>query len=75
MRFVKTVVRAIYPAAKRIVTDDRTLEADILVVALGTDLDLSATPGLVEGGNDSVRFSRHLALRDILRPGLRGARP
>ncbi len=72
VRFVKTVVRAIYPAAKRIVTDDETLEADILVVALGADLDLSATPGLVEGGNEFYSVSGAFALRDILAGFTRG---
>ena len=72
VRFVKTVVRAIYPAAKRVVTDDETLEADILVVALGADLDLSATPGLVEGGNEFYSVSGAFALRDILAGFTRG---
>lgn len=33
-------------------TDAGTFEGDVLVVALGADLDPSATPGLVEGGNE-----------------------
>ncbi len=66
VRFVKTVVRAIDPAAKRVVTDEGTFEADVLVVALGADLDLAATPGLVEGGNEFYTVAGAFALRDIL---------
>jgi sulfide:quinone oxidoreductase len=32
------------------VTDAQTFEADYLIVALGADFDISATPGLAEGG-------------------------
>ena len=33
-------------------TDAGTFEADVLVVALGADYDLAATPGLIDGGNE-----------------------
>ena len=48
--FRQELVTAIDPKAKRVVTDRGTYDADILVVALGADLDPMATPGLVEGG-------------------------
>ena len=41
---------SIDPHAKRVVTEAGTYDADILVVALGADLDPSATPGLQEVG-------------------------
>jgi sulfide:quinone oxidoreductase len=66
VRFLKTVVRSIDPAAKRVVTDDGTFEADVLVVALGADLELEATPGLVEGGNEFYTVEGAFALRDVL---------
>src|SRR5437868_14407516 len=44
VRFRQSVVRAIDPVARRVVTDDGTFDADILVVALGADLDPAATP-------------------------------
>jgi sulfide:quinone oxidoreductase len=66
VRLVKTVVRAIDPATKRVVTDDGTFEADVLVVALGADLELEATPGLVEGGNEFYTVAGAFALRDVL---------
>src|SRR5262245_1110972 len=52
VRFLQSTVRSINPTARRVETDDGTFEADVLVVALGADLDPSATPGLVEGGNE-----------------------
>ena len=45
-------MRSIDPTARRTVTDAGTFDADVLVVALGADYDLAATPGLVEGGNE-----------------------
>jgi sulfide:quinone oxidoreductase len=52
VRFVNATVLSLDPVDKRVVTDRETFEADILVVALGADLDPAATPGLVEGGNE-----------------------
>ncbi|HUC05857.1 MAG TPA: FAD/NAD(P)-binding oxidoreductase, partial [Acidimicrobiales bacterium] len=37
---------------KRVVTDRGTHEAEVLVVALGADLDVGATPGLIECGQE-----------------------
>ena len=39
---------SIDPERKSVVTDQGVHEADILVVALGADLDVEATPGLQE---------------------------
>jgi sulfide:quinone oxidoreductase len=47
VRFLQSTVRSIDPKARRVVADDGTFEADILVVALGADLDPAATSGLV----------------------------
>lgn len=52
VQFVQAAITAIDPANKRVETDAGTFEGDVLVVALGADLDPSATPGLVEGGNE-----------------------
>ncbi len=60
------MVRSIDPTAKRVVTDQGSFDADILVVALGADLDPSATPGLVEGGNEFYSVPGAFALRDII---------
>jgi len=45
----------------------------VLVVALGADLDPSATPGLMEGGNEFYTVAGALALRDVLARFERGA--
>ena len=52
MRFLQSTVRSIDPVARRVVTDAGTFEAEVLVVALGADIDPASTPGLVEGGNE-----------------------
>ena len=66
VRFVQTTVRAIDPAAKRVETDEGPFEADLLVVALGADLDPAATPGLLEGGHEFYTVPGAFALRDVL---------
>ena len=73
VRFLKRTVRSIDPAARRVVTDDGVFEADVLVVALGADLDPAATPGLVEGGNEFYSVAGALALREVLPRFERGA--
>lgn len=66
VRFVRTAVRSIDPVARHIVTDAGAFDADVLVVALGADLDLEATPGLVEGGNEFYTVPGAEKLRDVL---------
>ena len=66
VRFLQTSVRSIDPAVKRVVTDGGTFDADILIVALGADLDPAATPGLPEGGHEFYSVAGAFALRDIL---------
>jgi sulfide:quinone oxidoreductase len=73
VRFLQSTVRSIDPAARRVVTDAETFEADVLVVALGADYDLAATPGLVEGGHEFYTVAGALALRDVL-PGFEQGR-
>jgi sulfide:quinone oxidoreductase len=48
VRLLRETVTAIDPAAKRVTTDAGVHEADYLVIALGADYDLDATPGLAE---------------------------
>ncbi|HYM55536.1 MAG TPA: FAD-dependent oxidoreductase [Solirubrobacteraceae bacterium] len=52
VRFLRETVTAIDPEARRVSTDGGVHEADVLVVALGADYDMDATPGLAEGGNE-----------------------
>ncbi|MEY2443449.1 MAG: sulfide:quinone oxidoreductase, partial [Ilumatobacteraceae bacterium] len=66
VRFVHSTIRSIDPVAKRVETDDGSFDADVLVVALGADLHPSATPGLVEAGNEFYTVAGAFALRDVL---------
>lgn len=63
VRVVKETITAIDPEARRVTTDVGMHEADMLVVALGADYDMGATPGLAEGGNEfySVAGAERLA--------------
>ena len=66
VHFTQTTIRSIDPTQKSVVTDAGRLEADVLVVALGADLDPSATPGLVESGHEFYTVPGAFALRDVL---------
>ncbi len=66
VEFLSATIEAIDPVAKRVETDAGTIDADILVVALGADLDPSATPGLVEGGHEFYTEPGAFALREVL---------
>lgn len=66
VRFLQSTVHAIDPAARRVVTDGGTFEGDVLVVALGADYDVAATPGLAEGGHEFYSIAGAFALRDVL---------
>jgi sulfide:quinone oxidoreductase len=66
VRFVQSTVTALDPVARRVTTDNGTFDADILVVALGADLDPAATPGLVVGGHEFYTVEGALAARDAL---------
>jgi sulfide:quinone oxidoreductase len=48
VRFLQETVTSIDPEARRVTTDAGTHEADVLVIALGADYDLDATPGLAD---------------------------
>lgn len=66
VRFVRSAIRSVDPVARRVITDGATFEADILVVALGADLDPAATPGLAEGGHEFYTVAGAFAVRDVL---------
>jgi sulfide:quinone oxidoreductase len=73
VRFVSASVDAIDAAAKRVETSAGTFEADVLVIALGAELDPAATPGLVDGGHEFYTEAGAFALRDVL-AGFEGGR-
>jgi sulfide:quinone oxidoreductase len=63
VRVLRETVTEIDPEARMVTTDAGMHEADALVVALGADYDLEATPGLIEAGNEfySVAGAERLA--------------
>jgi sulfide:quinone oxidoreductase len=66
VRFVPTVIRSIDAEARRVETDAGSFDADVMVVALGADLEPSATPGLVEAGHEFYTVAGAFACRDVL---------
>jgi sulfide:quinone oxidoreductase len=52
VRFVQETVTSIDPERRHVTTNASEYEPDILVVALGADLDPAATPGLVQEGSE-----------------------
>lgn len=66
VQFVRSEIRAIDPVARRVLTDSGSFDADIMVVALGADLDPAATPGLAEGGHEFYTLAGAFGLRNVL---------
>ena len=52
VRFRQETVTAIDPVGLPVTSGGGTSAADVLVVALGADYDVAATPGLEEGGHE-----------------------
>jgi sulfide:quinone oxidoreductase len=66
VRFVQTAIRAIDPASRSVQTDAGDFTGDVIVVALGADLDPGATPGLAEGGHEFYTVAGGFAAREVL---------
>jgi sulfide:quinone oxidoreductase len=66
VRFRQETIVSIDPVGRRVVTDLDAYEADILVVALGADYDVAATPGLAEAGHEFYSVPGAEALRDLI---------
>jgi sulfide:quinone oxidoreductase len=66
VRFVQATIRSIDPVRRRVETDAGAFQADVMVVALGADLDPEATPGLVEAGREFYTVDGAFAGRDVL---------
>ena len=54
------------PERRRVTTDRAVYEPDILVVALGADLDPAATPGLIEEGTEFYTVAGAECMREVL---------
>lgn len=66
VEFRQEVVTSIDPERRRVVTNASTYDADILVVALGADYDVAATPGLAEDGYEFYSATGAERARDAL---------
>jgi sulfide:quinone oxidoreductase len=66
VEFRQETVTGIDPAARRVTTDANTYDADFIVVALGADYDMAATPGLEDGGYEYYTLAGAERLRDAL---------
>jgi len=66
VEFRQETITAIDPAARHVTTDAGEYDADILVVALGAEYDIAATPGFAEGGYEYYSIPGAERLRDAL---------
>ncbi|MEO5905954.1 MAG: FAD-dependent oxidoreductase, partial [Saprospiraceae bacterium] len=66
VKFRQETITVIDPVTKRVTTESGTYEAEVLVVALGADYDINATPGLAEGGNEFYTFHGAQRLREVI---------
>jgi len=66
VRFVQETITAIDPVARRVTTTGGAYEAEFLVVALGADVEVAATPGLAEGGNEFYSVAGASRSREVL---------
>lgn len=70
VRFIQSTVQSIDPYVRRVKTDKGIFDADILIVALGADIDITATPSLANGGNEFYTVAGAGKLREVL-PGFK----
>lgn len=66
VEFRQERVTAIDPEKRRVETDKGPYDADVLVIALGADYDLAATPGFEEGGVEYYSVAGAERMRDVL---------
>jgi sulfide:quinone oxidoreductase len=66
IRFRHESIVSIDPVKKIVSTENGVYEADVLVVALGADYDIPATPGLTEYGNEYYTFEGAEKLRTVI---------
>ena len=67
VRVVRETITSIDADARRVTTDAGVHEADVLVVALGADYDMEATPGLRVHGDEFYSVAGAARLADVLR--------
>ncbi|HET8752010.1 MAG TPA: FAD-dependent oxidoreductase [Gaiellaceae bacterium] len=66
VEFRRERITAIDPATRHVTTEQGTYDADVLVVALGAEYDIAATPGFAEGGLEYYSIPGAERMRDAL---------
>jgi sulfide:quinone oxidoreductase len=66
VEFRQERVTAIDPDARHVTTDRGSYDADILVIALGAEYDIAATPGFAEDGLEYYSIAGAERMRDAL---------
>jgi sulfide:quinone oxidoreductase len=66
VEFRQETVIGIDPGTRRVTTNAESYEPDFLVIALGADYDMDATPGLAEGGFEYYTMDGAERMRDAL---------
>jgi sulfide:quinone oxidoreductase len=66
VEFRQETVTGVDPASRRVTTDAGSYDPDFLVVAMGADYDMDATPGLEAGGFEYYTIAGAERLRDAL---------
>jgi sulfide:quinone oxidoreductase len=66
VEFRQETVTGVDAEARRVTTDAGSYEADFIVIALGADYDMAATPGLEAGGHEYYTLAGAERLRDTL---------
>jgi sulfide:quinone oxidoreductase len=66
VRFLQETITSIDPDERCVTTEQGVHEADYLVVALGADYDLDATPGLADGDNEFYSVAGAARMAQVL---------
>ncbi len=72
VRVLQETITDIDPRRRRVTTDAGVHEADVLVIALGADYDMDATPGLAEGANEFYSLAGAERLASLIPEFTRG---
>jgi sulfide:quinone oxidoreductase len=64
VQYLQETITAIDPAARCVTTDQHAYEGDVVVIALGAEYDLRATPGLLNGGDEFYSVAGIQRLRE-----------
>lgn len=66
VRFVQAAVTGIDPVNHIVTTSQGSFVGDVLIVAMGADYDLNATPGLKTEGNEFYSMDGAIQLRELI---------